>query len=67
MHTYKTEMPVVNVNAFSTTLFGHSTKNYKEDDIIIASAVWNQIVESFSHDLPGFVGQTGSGKSQVRS
>ena len=64
MRTYETE--VVNANALYTTMFGHSTRKYKDDDIIIAYAVWNLIVESPSHhEPPSFIGQTGTGKSQV--
>jgi len=61
---YKTEL--VNANGFYTALFGHSTRKYKHEDIIIAYAVWNSSMKSSSCKRLSFVGLTGGGKSQVR-
>ena len=59
MRTYKTELVDVDAKPRRGT--------FRDDDIIIMYAVWNLIKKSSSqHDLLRFMGQTGTGKSQVR-
>jgi len=63
MRTYKTETVKVDASYGIPS----KTKTFREDDIIILYAVWNLSTKlSSQYDLPRFMGETGSGKSQVR-